>query len=101
MSNITEVITQIDELNHRTVQLQTRAARIEKNANTADESDGILLLMELEDALDTIKTLQTYLSYMFRPIKESSRLASLLIVMLRSEQRCNIRSRIAETVSIV
>ena len=49
MSSITEVITQIDELNHRTVQLQTRAARIEKNANTADECDGILLLIESED----------------------------------------------------
>ena len=47
---------------------------MDKNANTADESDGFLLLMEFESALDKIKTLQTHLSYMFRPIKESSRL---------------------------
>ena len=68
------MLAQIDKLNRHTAQLQARAARMDKNANTADESDGFLLLMEFESALDKIKTLQTHLSYMFRPIKESSRL---------------------------
>ncbi len=71
---ITEVLAQIDKLNHRAAHLRSRAEKIENSPVTLDASDEGYLTMELERAFGSLKTLQTLLSYMFRPITETGRL---------------------------
>jgi len=75
MSKYKEILSQIDELVRRAAQIKTSAAKIKDTpAYTLDDYDKALLLANLEIALGMTKSLQMQMSYLSRPVKETSRL---------------------------
>lgn len=75
MPRMEELLRLANEAGSRTARIQALAASMgTTQEHTLDDYDANLLSAHLEIAIDNLRTVQEMASYLFRPIKETSRL---------------------------